>query len=79
MKNGNQLVKYAIGLAALGITVYVVSLAWKRGQKDKKKDQAPTPAAPKPAAPKPAAPKPAAPAATVAPKPAAAPVAAVKK
>jgi hypothetical protein len=74
MKNGNQLVKYAIGLAALGITVYVVSLAWKRGQKDKKKDQAPTPAAPKPAAPKPAAP-----AATVAPKPAAAPVAAVKK
>jgi len=74
MKNGNQLIKYAIGLVALGITVYVVSAAWKRGQKDKA-PAAPTPA-PKPAAPA-VAPKPAAPAA--APKPAAAPAAAVKK
>ena len=33
MKNGNKVIGYVVGLAALGVTVYVVSMAWKRGQK----------------------------------------------
>lgn len=33
MKNGGKLVNYAIGLAFLGVTIWVVSKAWKTGQK----------------------------------------------
>lgn len=33
MKNGNKILGYVVGLVALGVTVYVVSMAWKRGQK----------------------------------------------
>jgi len=33
MQNGNKLLGYAIGLVALGITVYVISKSWKTGQK----------------------------------------------
>jgi hypothetical protein len=29
----NNLLKYGIGLAALGLTVYVAGVAWKRSQK----------------------------------------------
>jgi hypothetical protein len=29
----NNVVKYGIGLLALGVTVYVVGVAWKRSQK----------------------------------------------
>lgn len=30
----NNLLKYGIGLAALGLTVYVAGVAWKRSQKN---------------------------------------------
>jgi len=33
MQNGKKLLGWAVGLAALGVTVWVVSMAWKRGQK----------------------------------------------
>jgi hypothetical protein len=33
MKNGKNLLAYALGLVALGVTVYVVSKSWKSGQK----------------------------------------------
>lgn len=33
MKNGGKLLGWALGLAALGVTVYVVSKTWKAGQK----------------------------------------------
>jgi hypothetical protein len=33
MKNGKNLLAYAIGLAALGVTVFVVSKTWRAGQK----------------------------------------------
>jgi hypothetical protein len=33
MKNGKNLIGYAIGLVALGVTVYVISKTWKAGQK----------------------------------------------
>jgi hypothetical protein len=33
MKNGKNLLGWAIGLAALGVTVYVVSRTWRAGQK----------------------------------------------
>jgi hypothetical protein len=33
MKNGKNLVGYVIGLAALGLTVFVISKTWKVGQK----------------------------------------------
>jgi len=32
----NNLLKYGIGLAALGLTVYVAGVAWKRSQKNGK-------------------------------------------
>ncbi len=32
MKNGKTLLTWAIGLVALGVTVYVASVAWKKGQ-----------------------------------------------
>jgi hypothetical protein len=35
MKNGKNLLIWAVGLAALGVTVYVASVAWKKGQKTK--------------------------------------------
>jgi hypothetical protein len=35
----NNLLKYGIGLAALGLTIYVAGLAWKRSQ-DKKNNAA---------------------------------------
>lgn len=31
----NNLLKYGIGLAALGLTVYVAGVAWRRSQKTK--------------------------------------------
>jgi len=31
----NQLLKYGLGLAALGVTVYVVGRAWKKSQDNK--------------------------------------------
>jgi ABC-type uncharacterized transport system permease subunit len=33
MKNGNRILGFALGLAALGLTVYVASKAWRKGQK----------------------------------------------
>lgn len=33
MKNGNKIFGWALGLAALGVTVYVISRTWKAGQK----------------------------------------------
>ena len=33
MKNGNKILGWALGLAALGVTVYVISRTWKAGQK----------------------------------------------
>jgi hypothetical protein len=33
MKNGKQILGWALGVVALGVTVYVASLAWKKGQK----------------------------------------------
>lgn len=33
MKNGNKLLGWAVGLAALGVTVYVISRTWRAGQK----------------------------------------------
>jgi hypothetical protein len=33
MENGKKLLGWAIGLAALGVTVWVVSKSWKTGQK----------------------------------------------
>jgi hypothetical protein len=34
MKNGNKILGYVVGLVALGVTVFVVSKAWKSGQKN---------------------------------------------
>ena len=34
MKNGNKVLGYVVGLALLGVTVWVVSKAWKTGQKN---------------------------------------------
>jgi hypothetical protein len=34
MKNSKGIIGFVIGLAALGATVFVASLAWKRGQKN---------------------------------------------
>jgi hypothetical protein len=31
--NGKKLLGWAVGLAALGVTVYVISKTWKSGQK----------------------------------------------
>ena len=31
--NGKKLLGWAVGLAALGVTVYVISKTWKTGQK----------------------------------------------
>jgi|GEM_PF-5722650 len=33
MPNGGKLLGWALGLAALGVTVYVVSKTWRAGQK----------------------------------------------
>jgi hypothetical protein len=33
MQNGKKLLGWVVGLAALGVTIYVVSTAWKKGQK----------------------------------------------
>lgn len=33
MKNGKNILGWVIGLAALGVTVYVISKTWKAGQK----------------------------------------------
>jgi hypothetical protein len=33
MKNGNKIIGWVVGLAALAATVWVVSRAWKTGQK----------------------------------------------
>lgn len=33
MQNGNKVLGYVLGLALLGVTVYVVSKTWKAGQK----------------------------------------------
>jgi len=33
MKNGKNLLAYALGLVALGVSVYVISVGWKKGQK----------------------------------------------
>ena len=33
MQNGGKILAYVLGLAALGVTVYVVSKTWKAGQK----------------------------------------------
>lgn len=33
MKDGNKVLGYVVGLALLGVTVYVVSKTWKAGQK----------------------------------------------
>ena len=32
MKNGKNLLAWALGLAAIGVTVYVASYAWRKGQ-----------------------------------------------
>ena len=32
MKNGKQILGIVVGLAVLGVTVYVVSRTWKAGQ-----------------------------------------------
>ena len=31
--DGKKLLGYVVGLAALGVTVYVISIGWKTGQK----------------------------------------------
>lgn len=31
--NTKNVIGWVVGLAALGVTIYVVSMAWKRGQK----------------------------------------------
>lgn len=36
----NNLLKYGIGLAALGLTVYVAGVAWRRSQKNNNKEAA---------------------------------------
>lgn len=33
MKNGKNVLGWVVGLAALGVTVYVISKTWKAGQK----------------------------------------------
>lgn len=33
MKDGNKVLGYVVGLALLGVTVYVISKTWKAGQK----------------------------------------------
>ena len=33
MQNGNKVIGHVIGLAALGLTVYIISKTWKAGQK----------------------------------------------
>ena len=33
MKDGKKLLGWVVGLAALGVTVYVISKTWKAGQK----------------------------------------------
>jgi len=33
MKDGKNVLGWVVGLAALGVTVYVISLTWKAGQK----------------------------------------------
>jgi len=33
MKDGKNLLGWVVGLAALGVTVYVISKTWKAGQK----------------------------------------------
>lgn len=33
MKDGNKILGWVVGLAALGVTVYVISKTWKAGQK----------------------------------------------
>lgn len=33
MKNGGAILGWVVGLAALGVTVYVISKTWKAGQK----------------------------------------------
>lgn len=35
MKNGKNLLMWAVGVVALGVTVYYVSVAWKKGQEGK--------------------------------------------
>jgi hypothetical protein len=35
MKNGKNLLVWAVGVVALGVTVYYVSVAWKKGQEGK--------------------------------------------
>jgi hypothetical protein len=32
--NGKKILGWVVGLAALGVTVWVVSTAWKKGQKN---------------------------------------------
>lgn len=34
MKNGSKILGYVVGLVALGVTVFVISKAWKTGQKN---------------------------------------------
>lgn len=34
MKNGNKVIGWVVGLAVLGVTVWVVSKSWKLGQKN---------------------------------------------
>jgi len=33
MQNGKNVLGWVVGLAALGVTVYVISKTWKAGQK----------------------------------------------
>lgn len=33
MKDGKAIIGWVLGLAALGVTVYVISKTWKAGQK----------------------------------------------
>jgi hypothetical protein len=33
MKDGKKVLGWALGVLALGVTIYVASLAWKKGQK----------------------------------------------
>jgi ABC-type uncharacterized transport system permease subunit len=35
MKNGKQILGWALGIVALGVTVFVASYAWKKGQQNK--------------------------------------------
>jgi len=34
MKNGSKILGYVVGLVALGVTVFVISKAWRTGQKN---------------------------------------------